>query len=528
MRDDHRFGTIPGMALRSAEEFGGSPAVVDGDVTLTFADVAEGMASVGRGLMALGVKPGDRVALWAPNSAVWVLAALGVHACGAWLVPLNTRFKAAEAADVIGRADVRAVLTVESFLGTDYSRMLRRDAPSALDGREVVLLPDPGSITSPPWDAFVARGEAVAAGDLVSALEAVGPSDVSDVIFTSGTTGRPKGVMLRHGTSLRAFEAYNAGTRLSAKDRNAIAVPFFHCFGYKAGWMLDLMVGAVSYPIAVFDSERILQLVDREKITHMGAPPTLFQSILDHPRRGLYDLSSLRSVVVSSMSVDPSLITRLRRDPGVEGAISGYGLTESHALVSVADPDDPPEVIATTVGKPIEGIDVRIVDDAGATVAAGEQGELHVRGYTIMDGYFRDPDATAEVVVDGWLHTGDVATLDDQGYLRIVDRKKDIYVMGGFNVSPAEVEAALRKFDKVGDVAVVAMPDAIYGEVGAAFVVAAPGVKVAADEVIAFARAQLANFKVPRRVEIIDQLPTNATGKVVKPLLRALLDGTPR
>jgi HIP---CoA ligase len=525
MRADERFATIPAMALRSAERFGEALAIVDGAVRLSFAEVADQMVRVGRSLVASGVRPGDRVALWAPNSAAWILAALGVQACGAWLVPLNTRFKGYEAAYIIEAADASLLLAVDSFLGTDYLEMILSAAPDLMERRQTVSVPPPGQMNSPSWDAFMARGATVGAADLMDRLERQRAADVCDVIFTSGTTGRPKGVMLRHGTSLRAFESYNAGTRLKPGDRHAVAVPFFHCFGYKAGWMVDLMVGAATYPVAVFDAETVLDLIDREGITHMGGPPTIFESILDHQKRRARDLSSLRSVVVSAAAVDPELIRRLQRDVGVEGAISGYGLTESHALVAVANPDDPPDLIATTVGTPIPDIDIQIVDDRGEPVGTGEQGELLVRGYTVMEGYLGDPEATAAAVVDGWLHTGDIATRDDRGYLRIIDRKKDIFIMGGFNVSPAEVEAALRASDKIADVAVVGAPDPDFGEVGAAFVVAEAGVKLTPDEVVAFARDRLANFKVPRRVEMVKSLPRNATGKVVKAELRRRVSG---
>jgi acyl-CoA synthetase (AMP-forming)/AMP-acid ligase II len=249
--------------------------------------------------------------------------------------------------------------------------------------------------------------------------------------------------------------------------------------------------------------------------------------MLDHPHYRDYDLSSLRSGTVSAAAVPAELITRLRRDVGM-GAMSGYGLTECHALVSVAHPEDPAELIASTVGHPLPDLEVQVVDANGRPVVAGETGEIVVRGYNLMSGYFADPEATASVVVDGWLHTGDIGGLDDQGYLRITDRKKDIYVTGGFNVSPVEVEKALLRFDKIGEVAVVGIPDERLGEVGMAFVVAKPGVEVAAEEVAAYASEHLANFKVPRQVRVVGDLPRNATGKVVKPELRRLARDEPR
>jgi acyl-CoA synthetase (AMP-forming)/AMP-acid ligase II len=348
MRADQEFGTIPRMALMAAARFGGHPAVVDGRVRLSFEEVSQGMTLVGRALMASGVRPADRVALWAPNSAVWTIAALGIQACGAWLVPINTRLTAGEAGYIVERSDARAVLAPESFLGRDYGEMLRKAVPGIEADRSLVTLPGPGEMGSAKWDAFLGRATAVSEAELTDRLERIGPNDVCDIIFTSGTTGRPKGVMLRHGSSLRAFEVFNTGIRLRPGARHAIAVPFFHCFGYKAGWMLNLMTGATSYPLAVFDAEAMMELIHEEGITHLGGPPTIFTSMLDHPRRSNYDLTSLESVIVSAAAVDPELILCLRQDVGIKGAVSGYGLTESHGLVSVADPDDPAELISSS------------------------------------------------------------------------------------------------------------------------------------------------------------------------------------
>jgi acyl-CoA synthetase (AMP-forming)/AMP-acid ligase II len=526
MRADERFRSIPNMALMAAETWGQEPSVVDGEVSLSFAEMADAMTRVGRALIASGVKPGDRVGLWAPNSAVWIEAALGVQAAGAWLVPINTRFKGDEAAYVVARAGIRFLFTVDSFLGVDYPNLLRASLPSSDDLPQIVTLPGPGTASSASWGEFLAGADAESEDAVLRRIHNLRPDDVSDVIFTSGTTGMPKGVMLRHGASLRGYESFNRGVGLTAGDRHAIVVPFFHCFGYKAGWMLDRMMGAATYPVAVFDPESLMGLVQKERITHLDGPPTLFTSMLDHPHYHDYDLSSLRSGTVSAAAVPAELITRLRQDVGM-GAMSGYGLTECHALVSVAHPEDPAELIASTVGHPLPDVEVEIIDTGGRPVAVGETGEIVVRGYNMMSGYFADPEATAGVVVDGWLRTGDIGRLDDLGYLRITDRKKDIFMTGGFNVSPVEVERALLRFPKIGEVAVVGTPDERLGEVGVAFVVAKPGVELSADEVAAYASEHLANFKVPRRVRIMGDLPRNSTGKVVKPELRRLAQADP-
>ncbi len=520
MGADRRYGTIPKMVRASAGRFGERDAVVDGPTRVSFAGIDRAMVRIARALVASGVEPGDRVALWAPNSAAWIAAALGVLAARAWLVPINTRLTGEEAAYILDKTDARLLFAPERFLGTDYFGSLRAVAPGLRALHAEVTLPGPGEDRGPGWDEFLARGENVPA-ERVEALIADGTADeVSDVIFTSGTTGAPKGVMLRHGASLRAFELFNQSFQLGEGDRHLVTTPFFHCFGYKAGWMLSLMAGSVTHPLAVFDADAVLDMIQRDQITHMPGSPTMFWAVLDHPRRDDYDLSTLSNVMIGASSIPAVLVQRLRDELGIASIVTGYGLTENHATVSLTAADDPPDVVATTVGRPVAGVEVRIVDDAGNDVPTGQDGELLVRSPFRMTGYYGDEEATARTIVDGWLYTGDIGVRDELGYLRITDRKKDMFVMGGFNVAPAEVEKALLGLDGVAQVAVVGMPDGYFGEVGAAFVIAKDGSELTIDDVVRYARQHLANFKVPRRVEIVDALPVNATGKVLKNELR--------
>jgi acyl-CoA synthetase (AMP-forming)/AMP-acid ligase II len=498
--------------------------VVDGNVALSFNDVRDQMLAVASALLAGGIQPGDRVVLWAPNSAVWITSALGVLASGAILVPLNTRYTAREAAQVCSVVDPRVLLVAETFLGEQLvSELLSVTADTPFPRGDLVPLPGPGEASGPGWDAFLNGASRHLHGVALDRMARIGPDDVSDIIFTSGTTGYPKGVMLRHGATLRAFRAVNESWGVGEGDRVLIGLPFFHCFGYKAGWMIDLLAGATTYPLAVFDEEKGLYLIERHLITHLPGSPTMFLPLLDERRRSRHDLSSLRAVLVGGATIPVELVRRLKDEVGLDRVLSGYGLTESHAIISLSTPTDPPEVVATTVGKVIDGLEVRAIDSDGRPVPAGAPGELMVRGFTHMTGYYGDADATAGAYTDGWLHTGDVGSVDEQGYVRITDRKKDMYIVGGFNVAPAEVENVLSTCPLIGQVAVVGMPDERLGEVGAAFVVAAPGRRVEPEDVVAYARDRLANFKLPRYVEIVDRLPTNPTGKVLKEELRARL-----
>lgn len=522
--EEDEYRSIPAMALAVAERFGEAVAVIDGDVQLSFQEVADEMLAVAKGLAALGVEPGDRVAVWAPNSARWIVSALGVLASGAWLVPVNTRFKGTEAAHVLRTAGAAAVLCVNGFLGADLIGMLRTSDPGLAALERVVVMDGPTPSGAIWWDDFVRAGRSVPEAQIRERIAAIGPGDVSDIIFTSGTTGRPKGVILRHGASLRLYRLVNDGWLIGAGDRALVVMPFFHCFGYKFGWMLSLMFGATTVPMAVFEPEEALRAVERYGITHIGGSPTLHAAFMDEQIRVKASLDTLRVATVSAAYIPVALVHRMREEMGLHHVMAGYGLTEAHATVSITYPDDPPEVVANWSGRPVPGVEVRVVDDEGHDVEVGERGEVLVRGFNLSDGYYGDPEATATVFqADGWLHTGDIAYMNAEGYLKICDRKKDMFIMGGFNVAPAEVEGILSSWDQLSAAAVVGIPDEHFGEVGAAFVVPAHGVQLTPDDVIAFARRSMANYKVPRRVQIVESLPLNATGKILKAELRARL-----
>ena len=509
--------SIPALAQWAATRYGDAEAVVDGDTRLTFRVLAALAHQATRAAMAQGIQPGDRVAIWAPNSWEWIVAALGVLGAGGWLVPVNTRFKGDEAAYVLERADASALFTVRGFLDVDYLAMLRDTAPQLRCLDHVVLLSG-AEAGEHAFDDHLTAGNAIDPADADARIAAVGPDDVADVIFTSGTTGRPKGVMLEHGASLLAFDRWARRFGLREGDRYLIVNPFFHCFGYKAGWMACLQQGATALPMAALDVDRLLGLVTTERVTALPGPPTLFSSLLD-ARDGTStftgDLSSLRIGFVGASNVAPELLRRIRAELPFESLTTGYGLTECTAMVSITRPDAEPEHVAHwNGGYPLDGIDVAIAEDH----------EILVRGFNVMRGYYDDPEATALAIdPDGWLHTGDIGMLDDDGALRISDRKKDLYISGGFNVSPAEVENLLLGFEVIAQVAVVGIHDDRLGEVGAAFVVTRPGTSTTPDEVLAWAREHIANYKVPRRVELVSELPLNASGKVLKGELRARL-----
>ncbi len=506
--------TTPAVLDRMAFDHADHLAVVTPDRSFTFAELHDEVRRTAAAIAGLGVSRGDRVAIWSPNTWHWVVACLATHYAGAVVVPVNTRYTAEEATDILVRTQARLLFAMGRFLGSDRITGLDRTA-----------LPDLGHIVRVPveendgtWDEFLA-GPQVPPSEVDARAAAVQPDDISDILFTSGTTGRSKGVLCAHRQSLSAPAAWAECGQLSSADRYLCINPFFHNFGYKAGILACLQTGATLIPQLTFDPEQAMRTVAEQRITVLPGPPTIYQTLLDHPARPDYDLSSLRFAVTGAAVVPVVLIERMQSELDFDIVLTAYGLTEASGFGTMCRPDDDPVTVATTCGRPIAGFELRIADPDDDTGA----GEVLLRGPNVMLGYLDDPEATADAIDDqGWLHTGDIGTVDAAGNLRITDRLKDMFICGGFNVYPAEIEQVLARLDGVADVAVIGAPDDRLGEVGRAFIVAKPGAAVDADAVISHCRKHLANFKVPRSVTFVEALPRNAGGKVVKPILREM------
>jgi acyl-CoA synthetase (AMP-forming)/AMP-acid ligase II len=471
--------TIPEMVLSAADRFGGAEAIVDGPLRFTFTQVVDRIRCAAGAFADLGVGAGERVAIWAPNSAEWIIAAFALLTAGGVLVPVNTRFKTEEAGDIIGRGGAKAVLVQKGFLGQDYI------APA---GVPVIDLKSDFLSGGAPFERTVSG------------------ADIADVIFTSGTTGRPKGAMMNHRQTLRMYEEWATLADLREGDRYLQINPYFHTFGLKAGLITSFLRGATMLPVAVFDVDTVFDLIERERITMLPGPPTMYHSLLTI--RDKAKLSTLRAGVTGAADIPVELVRRIHSELPFQTLMTGYGLTEA-GNVTLSRPGDSFEDVATTAGLPCEGVEVRIADD----------GEVLVRGYGVMQGYLDDPTATAQAIdADGWLHTGDLGNFDDAGRLRVVGRKKDMFIVGGFNAYPAEIEGFLLEHPAVAQAAVIGVPDDRLGQVGKAFVVAKT--KVSEDELLVWCRERMAGFKAPRFIEFLDELPLNATGKVMKDQLR--------
>lgn len=507
--------TIPGLLARAAKEFPDAEAVVDGDVRVTYAELRDRVREATAAFIGAGVGPGDRIAIWAPNGLRWIVAVLGAMGARATLVPLNTRFKGDEARWPLTRAKVKVLFVEDGFLGIDYPGMLGLDESGAVPGlpalESVVTFNGPARPGVGTWEQFVAK--AVPAAEAGARAASVQPGDIADILFTSGTTGKPKGVMCTHEQNVRTYTAWTGRTGVRAGDRYLIVNPMFHTFGYKAGVLACVLKGATMVLQRTFDVPETLRLIEQEKITVLPGPPTIYTSLLDAPGKEDRDLSSLRLAVTGAADVPVALVRRIRAElfPQV---VTAYGLTESSGTVSACSVGDDAETIATTCGKAIADVEIKIVDEKGEQVPPGTDGAVLVRGYNVMKGYLDDPGATAETIRGGWLDTGDRGRLDERGNLAITGRTKEMFVVGGFNVYPAEVEDVLARHDAVAESGVVGVPDKRMGEVGRAYVRFRPGRTATEEELIAHCRERLANFKVPREVVFVDDLPKTASGKV--------------
>ncbi|MGF0128542.1 FadD3 family acyl-CoA ligase [Dietzia cinnamea] len=523
--------STPAALRRAAETWPEREAIADvqpgQDTRWTWSQLFDEVRRFAAGLVARGVEPGDRVAIWAPNTRHWVVASLGVQFAGATTVPANTRYTGSETLEIVQRTNAVAAVVAGAFLGSERISDLVDAADGSLAGatslRTIVRIPlDAGDTVRA--GAGAAGGvdvldfddlRALATDDLLARADAradaVTGDDVADILFTSGTTGKSKGVVALHRQTIAGSRAWGSNNGLTDRDGYLIVNPFFHSFGYKAGFLACVLFGVTIVPLAVYSTTETMRLIQDEKVTILTGAPTIFQTLLDDPARGDYDLSSLRVAVTGASVVPVVLIERMQSDLGLETVITAYGQTETMGFITTTRTGDDDVTVSTTCGRAYPGMEIRI----------GEHGEILTRGEMVMQGYLDDPENTAKTIdSDGWLHTGDVGEIDADGNLRITDRLKDMYINGGFNVYPAEIEQTLARLDGVVESAVIGVPDDRMGEVGKAFIVRREGSSLSEQDVLDFCREHLANFKRPRTVEFVESLPRNASGKVLKTELR--------
>jgi acyl-CoA synthetase (AMP-forming)/AMP-acid ligase II len=506
--------------LRAAAADSADATVLEyGGYRLSYAGLHDQVQAAARGLIAAGVAPGDRIAVWAPNTIEAAIALLAIPVAGATVVPLNTRYRQAEAADIIQRAGCSLVLAPARFLDRNYAaEALAIDGPGA-----VVSLGQDVEAGTTGWHDLVASGTPAADAELSAREEAQAGGDVVLIQYTSGTTGRPKGAALRQGPMLATARTWTSVAGLSRGDTGLVTYPLAHIGGFKTGLLTTIVARAAAAMFPVVDADSLIAATAQYRPAVLAAPPPVLRTLLDAVRDGLLPAERLIGTVVTGSSIVPPALIQDLTATLVADVVNAYGLTEATGVCTMTRRGDPVALVSETIGRAINGVDVRIAPGADQARDGGKLvvGEIEVRGPNVMVGYLDDPAATAEVMDGDWLRTGDVGWIDADGYVRIAGRARDMVIVGGFNVYPAEVEHVLAEHPAVAEAAVVGVPDDRLGEVVAAFVVPASGPPPNTAELTGWCRERVANFKVPRHLWMVPSLPRANAGKVAKSELRA-------
>jgi fatty-acyl-CoA synthase len=501
----------------------------------TYAEMKERVDALAAGLLALGLEPGDRIGVWAPNCAEWALTQFATAKAGLILVNINPAYRLTEAEYALNKVGCKALVTAVQHKTSEYLAMLRELAPELSTGR-------PGDLQAarlPSLRLVITLGEVEHAGCLAfhqacdagtaadrERLAQIGPSlqfdDPINIQFTSGTTGFPKGATLSHHNILNNGYFVGEAIRLAPGERLCIPVPLYHCFGMVMGNLGCLTHAATMvYPSEGFEPLAVLEAVEAEGCAGVYGVPTMFIAMLGHPEFGRFDLTSLRTGIMAGSPCPIEVMKQVIDKMHMPEVTIAYGMTETSPVSFQSSYDDSLERRVSTVGRVQPHLEVKIVDEAGRIVPRGQPGELCTRGYSVMIGYWDDPERTAEALDQaGWMHTGDLATLDDEGFCNIVGRIKDMVIRGGENVYPREIEEFLYRHPAIQDVQVIGIPDKKYGEELAAWVIVKPGERLEAEAVREFCRGQIAHYKIPRHVKFVDAFPTTVTGKVQKFAMR--------
>ncbi|KVC52672.1 AMP-binding protein [Burkholderia stagnalis] len=529
--------TIGQFLRETAERFPDRPAVVfrEQRVRWTWRAFADEVDALAAGLAALGIGKGDRVGIWSPNRSEWLLTQFATARIGAILVNLNPAYRLAELEYALNKVRCTAVITAERFKSSGYVEMLQTIAPELASAA-------PGALHAarvPSLRTIVSMGDVAPAGmfrftDVIArgrdvldpaALDALGATLVStdpiNIQFTSGTTGSPKGATLTHRNVVNNARSIAMAMRFSEQDALCIPVPLYHCFGMVLSVLACVSTGAAMvFPGEAFDPAATLAAVAEERCTALHGVPTMFIAELDHPDFAKYDLSTLRTGIMAGSPCPIETMKRVVSQMHMSEVTIAYGMTETSPVSFHSSTDDPLEKRTTTVGRIQPHLEVKVIDPSGGTVPVGETGELCTKGYSVMLGYWDDDEKTRDVLVDGWMHTGDLATIDADGYCNIVGRLKDMLIRGGENIYPREIEEFLFRHPKIQSAQVFGVPDAKYGEEVCAWIVLRAGEQMSEDDVRAFCNGQIAHYKIPRYIRFVDELPMTVTGKVQKFIMR--------
>jgi fatty-acyl-CoA synthase len=505
------------------------------NLRLTYREFGSRVETLAAGLVALGLEKGDRVGIWAPNCAEWTLVQFATAKAGIVLVNINPAYRLSEVEYTLNKVGVRALVCAERFKTSDYVSMVEALAPEIAGSVPGDLVSQRlphlkiavkiGGAARPGWFDF----EAISAlatkesEETLTRFEAsLDRNDAINIQFTSGTTGLPKGATLSHRNILNNALFVGRNMRLGAGDRLCVPVPLYHCFGMVLGNLACVTHDAtIVYPAAGFDAEAVLATVEKERCTALHGVPTMFIAELEHPDFARFDLSSLRTGIMAGAPCPIEIMRRVIDRMHMKDVEIAYGMTETSPVSFQTSPDDPLERRVSTVGRVMPHLEVKIVGEDGAIVPRGQRGELCTRGYSVMLGYWDEPEKTRAAVDEGdWMHTGDLATIDEEGYCNIVGRLKDMVIRGGENIYPREVEEFLFRHPKIEDVQIVGVPDERFGEELCAWVKLRKGERADEEEILAFCRGQIAHYKIPRYIRFVDEFPMTVTGKIQKFLIR--------
>jgi fatty-acyl-CoA synthase len=497
----------------------------------TYREFAQQVERLATGLLALGIEPGDRVGIWAPNCYEWVATQFATARIGAILVNVNPAYRLFELEYALNKSGCRAIIAAEAFKSSRYLEMLQALAPELAHcepgSLESAKLPQlqivvrMGSERTPGMFNFsdvCGMGGAAWQSRLMDVEAGLSPHDVINIQFTSGTTGNPKGAALTHYNILNNGWQVAQGMHFTERDRLVIPVPMYHCFGMVLGVLACITSGAAAvFPSDAFEAGSVLQAVEAERATALHGVPTMFIAELEYPDFERYDLSSLRTGIMAGAPCPVEVMKKVIGRMNMAEVLICYGQTECSPVNHMTLRDDPVSKRVETVGRAVPHIEVKIVDEEGNVVPVGERGDICARGYAVMNGYWGDPEKTAETVDgEGWLHSGDLGVMDEEGYVRVVGRLKDMIIRGGENIYPREIEEFLLTHPKIQDAMVIGVPDEKFGEEVCVWVQLKGGESLSEEEIRAFCKRNIAYFKVPRYIRLVDGFPMTVTGKVQK------------
>ncbi len=529
--------TLGSILDRVVAKYPKQEAMVCGKERITYDALLERANSMASALLKMGVKRGDKVAIWMSNIPEWVDAHFACVKIGAPVIPLSTRYKVHELEYILRQSDSTTLFMMDHFLKIDFIPMiyevcpeLKECKPGELQCEKLPLLKRVIMVGEQSHPGMLDYNEVLESGkdyvstdELKKAQEAVGPEDVYIIPFTSGTTGFPKGVVTTHDQYIRVVSAFSDRFQMTEKDRILVVSPFYHNMGNMTGMTLGACHGACILPMESFDPGEALRLIDEEKVTNFTGSPTMYIMMLDHPDFPKRDTSGIKSAIIGGADVSPDLVRTIIEKMKIKDMISGYGMTENTGISTCTRRGDPPELVANTCGKLMfDDCELEILDpETGQELPLGTQGELCTRGWFVMKEYYMQPEETAKVFDSkGWFHTSDLGTMDENGYIKITGRLKDMFITGGVNAYPAEIESFLMTHPKVAMVAVAGVPDRRMGEVAMAFIKLKEGQTATEEEIISFARGKMANYKAPKYVKFVDDFPMTATGKIQKFVLK--------